>query len=131
MLLASSFRTIALNTDHIEDHRMMEKTINSSHSGHRIFKDSFPFTENEIRRDHNGLAFISLSKECEEHLHFVTILLDIPNIVENHTGKFIQFGKLLWQTQISFRRQKALDKRTGSCPTDGMASLNDSIPNSC
>src|SRR5260370_898603 len=38
MLLASSFRTIALNTHHIQDHRMMDKTINSSHSGHRILE---------------------------------------------------------------------------------------------
>ena len=38
MLLVGSFSTIALNTHHIQDHRMMDKTINSSHSGHRILE---------------------------------------------------------------------------------------------
>src|SRR5438445_9109729 len=104
MLLASSFRTIALNAHHIQNHRMMDKTINSSHSGHRIFKDSLPFTENEIRRDHDGFTFISLSKECEEHLHFVTVMLDIADIDENHTDKFIQFSQFPWKKQIPFRR---------------------------
>src|SRR5437588_13001592 len=110
---------------------MMDQTINSSHSSHRIFEDAFPFTENEIRRDHDGFAFIALSKEREEYLHFVTIVLDIADIVENHTGEFVQFRELLWQTQISFCCQESLDKCTRWHPKHGMTRVDKLIANRC
>ncbi len=38
MLLGSLFRAIALHAHHIEDHRMMDQTINRRHGGHGIFE---------------------------------------------------------------------------------------------
>src|SRR5579863_501904 len=131
MLLVGSFSTIALNAHHIQNYGMMNKTINSSHGGHRIFEDAFPFTKDQISRNHHGFAFIALSQEREEHLHFVTILLDIADIVENHTGEFVQFREGLGQTQISFRCEESLDKCTRWRPKHGITRIGKLISNRC
>ena len=91
MLLASNLSTITFHAHHIENDGMMNQTVNRRHGGHRIFEDSFPFAEDQIRRDDHGLAFVALSEERKQHLHFVTIMLDVADIVENDAGKLVQF----------------------------------------
>src|SRR5262249_46750803 len=88
-------------------------------------------TPDQIGRDHHGFAFIALSEKREEHLHFVTILLDIADVVENHTGKFVQFRQFQWQTQISFRCQESLDKCTRWRPKHRMTRIDKLIANRC
>ena len=74
----------------------MDQTVNGRHGSHGIFEDPFPLTEHEIGCNHDRFAFIALCEEREEHLHFITVLLDIPDIIENDTGEFIQFCQFLW-----------------------------------
>ena len=95
---------------------MVNHTVNSSHGGHRIFEDAFPFAEHQICGDHYRFALVPLSQEREEHLHFIAIMLDIANIIEDDTGKLVQFRQFLRQAQVPFGRQKPLNKRAGGRP---------------
>ena len=60
MLLAGNLSPITVHTHHIQNHGMMNQTVNRRHGGHRILEDAFPFAKHQIRGDHHGLAFIAL-----------------------------------------------------------------------
>ncbi len=128
MVQAGFFSAIAFNAHHIQDHGMMNYTVNSCQSRHRIFEDAFPFAKDQICGNHHRFPFVALSQEREQDLHFITVVLDVADIIENHTGKLVQFREFLWQTQISLGRQKSLDKGAGGHPEHGVASLDQFIP---
>ena len=105
--MVSLVRAIAVHGHHIQNDGVMDHAVNGSHGGHRIFENAFPFAEHQIRGDHHRFAFIALSQERKEHLHFVAIMLDVANIIENDTGKLVQFRQLLRQTQVPLWRPEA------------------------
>ena len=131
MLLEGLFGPITLYAHHIQNHGVMDQAINGGHRGHGIFENALPFAEDEVGGDHHRFAFIALSQEREQDLHFITVVLDVADIVEDHTSKLVQFRKLLRQTQVPLCCQKSLDKGARGRPEDGVASLDDCIPNRC
>ncbi len=85
--------------------------LHNSHGGHRIFENAFPFAEHEIGGDQHRFAFIALGQERKEHLHFVAIVLNVANIIEDDTGIFVQLGQLLGQAQVPFGGEEPLHER--------------------
>ncbi len=98
------------------------------YGGHRIFENAFPFAEHEIGADQHRFAFIALGKKRKKHLHFVAIVLNVANIIEDDTGIFVQLGQLLGQAQVAFGREEPLHE--GACwrPPDGMTRQDELIP---
>ena len=78
----------------------MDDAVNGRHSGHGIFEDAVPFTEDEIGGNHHRFAFVALGQEGKEHLHLITIMLHIANVIQDDAGKLVQFGQFLGQPQI-------------------------------
>ena len=98
------------------------------YGGHRIFENALPITEHKIGADQHRFAFIAIRKERKEHLHFIAIVLYVPNIIEDDTGIFVQFGQLLGQAQIAFGGEEPLHERAGWRPADGMTRQDEFIP---
>ena len=107
---------------------MVNDAVDSSHGGHGIFENTFPFAKHEIGSDQHRFAFIALRKERKEHLHFVAIVLHIANIIEDDTGIFIQLCQLLGQAQIPFSSEEPLHQDAGWRPEDGMPGQDELIP---
>ena len=89
MLLGGLFRSIALHAHHIQNHRMVNQAINGGHRGHGVFENAFPFAKDQIGTNHHRFALVALSQKGEEYLHFITIMLDIADIIENHAREFV------------------------------------------
>src|SRR4030088_751117 len=97
MLMIGLLSAVAFHSHHIQDDTVMDHAVNSSHSGHGIFKDPFPFAKDQVGGNQDRFALIAFRKEGKEDLHFITIMLDIANIVEDDASKLVQLGKLLRQ----------------------------------
>ncbi len=99
--MVGGLSAIAFHMHHIQNHRVMDHAIDGRHGGHRIFEDALPFTENQIGGNHDGFALIAFSQEGEEYFHFITGVLNITNIIQDHAGKLLELGQLLRKAQVS------------------------------
>jgi len=86
----------------------------------KVFRDA-------IRR----LVFIALGQEGKEHLHLVTIMLDVADIVEDDTGELVELGQFLWQPQIALGGQQALHQGSGTGPVDRVAVPDELMAHRC
>ena len=62
---------------------MMHEPVDGGHSGHLVFEDLVPLGEDQIGTDHDAATFVAFGQEGEEHLHFLPVLLDVADIVED------------------------------------------------
>src|SRR2546421_1369948 len=106
----------------------MDHTVDGRHSGHGIFEDALPFTENQIGGNHDGFALIAFSQEGEEDFHFITGVLNITNIIQDHAGKLLELGQLLRKAQISLGGEQTLHQCAGWCPEDRIPCVDELIP---
>ncbi len=51
--MAGFFGSIALDLHHIQDHRMVDHTVNRSEGGHRVLEDSVPLAKDQIGGQHH------------------------------------------------------------------------------
>jgi hypothetical protein len=128
MLMGRLLCTIAVDGHHIQNDAVVDHTVDGSHGGQGIFENAFPFAEHEIGGDEHRFAFIALGKERKEHLHFVTIVLNVANIIEDDTGIFVQLGQLLGQAKVAFSGEEPLHEGAGWRPPDGMTRQDELIP---
>src|SRR6266566_4530643 len=128
MLMVSLVCAITVHGHHIQNDAVVGHAVDGSQGGHRIFENAFPFAEHEIGSDQHRFALIALGKERKEHLHFVAIVLHIPNIIEDDTGIFVQLGQLLGQAQVAFSGEEPLHEGAGWRPEDSMARQYEFIP---
>jgi hypothetical protein len=126
--MAGLVRAITVHGHHIQDDAVVNHAVDGSQSRHRIFENSFPFAEDEIGGNQHRFAFIALRKQRKEHLHFVAVMLDVANIIEDHTGIFVQLCQLLGQSQVAFGSEEPLHEGAGWRPQDGMARQDEFIP---
>src|SRR5215471_1480350 len=59
-----------------------------------MLEDALPLAEDEIGREHERFAFIAFTKKSKQHLHFITILLNIAQVIENDTGERVERGRV-------------------------------------
>jgi hypothetical protein len=73
-------------------------------SRHRIFEDPIPLGKDQVRRDRHTAPFVPLGQQGEEHLHLVPVVLDVADIVQDHTGEPVQLRQHVGQAQVPLRR---------------------------
>ena len=114
--MAGLVGAVTVHSHHIQNDAMVNHAVDCSHRGHRTFEYSFPFAEHEIGRDQHRFAFIALGKKGKEHLHFVAIVLDIADVIEDHTRIFVQLCQFLGQAQVPFGGEEPLHEGAGGRP---------------
>ena len=82
--------------------------------------NALPGGEDEIGRDQHAAPFIALSQQREEHLHLLTILLHIADVIQDETGYAIQAGQFLGQAQFALGDQQPLHQRRRGGPQHGV-----------
>ena len=60
---------------------MVNETVNSSDSHHRITKNRLPFAEGLVSRDHDTFALIAIGNEFKKNGGFGLGFLDIAEII--------------------------------------------------
>src|SRR5690606_36205623 len=68
----------------LHNRAVVNDAVNGGGRGEGIFEDLVPFGEDEIGGDHHTTALIPFGQEGKEHLHFLSALLDVTNVVEDH-----------------------------------------------
>ena len=61
MLVVGLMRAVTFHGHHVENDTVVNHAVDSSHGGHRIFENAFPFAENQIGGDQHRFAFIAFS----------------------------------------------------------------------
>src|SRR5215471_20702515 len=59
-----------------------------------MLEDALPFAEDEIGREHERFAFIAFAEKSKQHLHFIAILLNIAQVIENDSGELVERGRV-------------------------------------
>ena len=62
---------------------MMNQPVYRCGGGHRVFEDYLPFTEWQIARNQYAAAFIPICQQRKQNLHLLSVLFDIPKVI-NH-----------------------------------------------
>lgn len=97
---------------------MVHDAIDGGHRGHRVLEDPVPFREHEVGCDDHALAFVTFGQQRKEHFHFVPVVLDVTDVVEDQTFEAIELGKFLRQPQIALGRQQPLHQCGSGCKQD-------------
>jgi peptidase E len=72
---------------------VVHDAIDGGQRGRRVFEDAFPLAEDEVGRDAHAVAFVPLAQEREQHLHFVAVVLDVADVIEEDARVPIQLGQ--------------------------------------
>jgi hypothetical protein len=93
-----------------QQHRVMHQAVDRCGRRHLIAKNAIPLREDQIARDADRAALISLGEEREEDFGLLRTLLDVPHIVEEQHGELIELPQGARQLEIALRRQQLLTR---------------------
>jgi hypothetical protein len=108
---------------------VVNNAVNGGSSGQGVFEDLIPLRENEIGSDDDTAAFISFGEQGEEHLHLITGLLDVADVIEDQNLKAVEAAKLLLEKQITFRAQEIIDETEGGREEHAASGVNELMSN--
>src|SRR5258708_9637638 len=57
----------------------------------------------------------------------MTVVLDVANVVQDHTGEAIQIGELVGETQVTVGSQESLDQGSGARPQHRMTGQDEFV----
>jgi hypothetical protein len=66
------------------------------------------------------IPWVALGQKGKQHFHFIAILLDIADIIQDDTSELVQLGEFLRQGQITLSGKQALHQAGGAAPEHGM-----------
>ena len=105
MLVGGFSGPVAVHAHQVQDDRMVYDAIDGRHRRHRIFENAVPVGKHQICRNGHAAAFVTFAQERKEHLHFVTVVLDVADVVEEDTVETVELGQGVWQAQIALGGQ--------------------------
>lgn len=84
---------------------MVHQPVDGGCGCHRILENLFPFAKGQVAGQHHAAAFISFGQQREEHLHFLAILLDVSQIINNQRVKLRKLLDYFSQSQVPLGNQ--------------------------
>jgi len=89
---------------HLEDHRVVDETIDRGRGRHRIFEDSIPLAEHEVAGNDHSASLVALGEKREQNLHLVTVLLDVADVIElcgaAHNSTHVEH-LVMWRSELA------------------------------
>src|SRR5579871_35172 len=128
LLVLSGSCAVALQPHHVQDDGVMDDPVEGRHRRHRMFENPLPFGEDEVRRNSNRSIFVSLGQEGKQDLHFVALLLQVADVIQDHASKTVELAQLLGQPQVAFGREQALHEAGRTGPQHRLAALHQLVP---
>ena len=97
---------------HFDDHAVMHQAVDRRCCRHRIFEDLVPFAERQVARQQNAPSFVAFGKQREQHLHFLSVLLHVAQVVDDQALVAPKRFDQPRQSQVPLRDQQLLHQQT-------------------
>ena len=97
----------------LQDDRVMDEPVNGRCGGHGIFEDLVPLTEDQVGGDHQALALVALGQKRQQHLHLLTVLLHIADVIEHHHLIVVQLAQHGFQPELLLGYEHVLHQVEG------------------
>jgi|GEM_PF-2422616 len=106
----------------------MHEAVDRGQCGHLVFENLIPLRKDEVGTDHDAAALIAFGQECEEHLHFLSVLLHIADIVENDDLVAVEFFEFRFQAQVTLGREQLPHELEGGTKKHTHAVAQNQLP---
>ena len=90
---------------------MVHQTVNRCRRGHRVLEDLFPVGEDQVRCDQDAATFVPVGEQSEEHLHFVTAVLNVTDVIDDESVELVESLEFLLQPELGLGPQESLDQQ--------------------
>ena len=91
----------------------MDDPIDRGSRGHRALKDLVPLGEHDVAGDDERAPLVTLGDQCEQHLGFVGVLLDVAQIVKDLELEGVPLPERPGEYEVALRREQILDELAG------------------
>jgi hypothetical protein len=82
LIFLGHFHTVTFNVER-QNHTVIYQPVNGSSDDHRVFKELLSFRKRQITDNHQTAAFVAIGHQCKEHLHLLTALLYVSDVVDD------------------------------------------------
>ena len=89
----------------------MDQAIDSGCRDHGILEDRFPLGKRKIRRDQHVASLITFGQEGKENVHFVPVLVDIADIVDDQSSVAGEPFQHPGQLEVPLGQKQLLDEQ--------------------
>ena len=101
-VLVESFIGSETGSGEFQNRTMMYKAVNCCGCCHRVLEYSVPLGEDKIRGNQDTFSLVSFGQKSKEYLHFLLLLLDIPQVIYDYSLKAIQTSHFSLEGKVSF-----------------------------
>ena len=88
---------------------MVNQAVDRRRRHHRVLEDRFPARERQVARQHHAATLVALGQQAEQHLHLVTALLYVAQIIQDQDLVPREALEITAQLQVPLGRQEVLD----------------------
>jgi hypothetical protein len=82
LLFLGHFHTLTFNVER-QNHTVIYQPVNGSNGAHRFFNDLLSFRKRQIAGNHQTTTFVAIGHQYKEHLHLLTALLHVSNVIDD------------------------------------------------
>ncbi len=107
------------------------ETLDRGHGHHFVLEDTPPLAEYLIAAQHDTALLAARTHELEKHLHLLTPVLNIPQLIDINHVETAQTLQLLFQTQLLLRHQQSLEQDHSSNTQDLVLMAQHQFPAEC
>lgn len=92
-----------------------------------ILENAVPFAEDEVAGDEDAASLVPLGEGGEEHLHLVSALLDVADIVEDDRVVAVEESELFLEPQVALCGEETLHERERRREEDAVPALDELV----
>ena len=102
----------------LQDDAVVHEAVYCRRGGHRIFEYLLPLGERQVAGDHHAASFVAVGHQGEEHLHFLTVLLDVTDVVDHQCIVASQSLKSSLEPELALGDKQLLDQQLTGAEED-------------
>ena len=102
----------------------MDQAVDGGCGCHGVFEDALPLAEGQVARQQDAASFIALGEEREQDFHFISVVLDVADVVDDERVVACQAFEEPLEAQVLFGPQELLDQQAAGREIHAPAALN-------
>ena len=110
----------------LQDHAVVNETVDRGRGGHRVLEYLLPLAEREIARQQHAAAFVTLGQQREQNLHLFAALLHIADVVDDQGVALRKTPDRARKFQVTLGNQQLLHQQA-ACRKVDPAALPDQL----
>lgn len=123
----SFLQAIALDVE-LDDHRVMDESVDRGGGGHGVLEDLLPARELEIGAEQDAAPFVTFGQQGEEDFHLFAALLNVTQVVDNQRFELLELLDDSFQAEVPFGSQQFLDQHLTRREVDRASLASQLVP---